>query len=68
MIKPPVSSLMEKVDGKYTLVVATAKRARQISAGAKRMTGHSSEKPVTIAIYEINEGKINYTRTRNGIK
>ncbi|MCX7842691.1 MAG: DNA-directed RNA polymerase subunit omega [Clostridia bacterium] len=68
MIEPPIGSLMEKVDSRYTLVVAAAKRARQITDGANKLTKCSSDKPVTIAISEINEGKITYVRTKSGIK
>ena len=34
MTKPTVAQLLEKVDNRYTLVIATAKRARQISTGS----------------------------------
>lgn len=68
MIYPPLSSLLEKVDCRYTLVVETAKRARQLVEGAHRLTSCSSDKPVTIALNEIYEGKITYIRTRSGIK
>lgn len=62
MIYPTLSSLMEKVDSKYTLVVAVAKRARQLVDGQPRLTKVNSNKPVTIAINEINENKITYER------
>lgn len=68
MIYPSVKSLMEKVDSRYTLVVATAKRARQLAEGAPKLTRCTSEKPVTVAINEINENKITYVRTKSGIK
>lgn len=68
MIYPPLSSLLSKVDSRYTLVVATAKRARQLSDGAHKLTRCVSEKPVTIALNEINENKITYIRTKSGIK
>ena len=68
MIYPSINSLMEKVDSRYTLVVAAAKRARQLAEGANKLTRCSSEKPVTVAINEINEDKITYVRTRTGIK
>jgi DNA-directed RNA polymerase subunit omega len=35
---------MEKVDSRYTLVVAAAKRARQLADGANKLTKCSSEK------------------------
>ncbi|NLL05149.1 MAG: DNA-directed RNA polymerase subunit omega [Clostridiaceae bacterium] len=68
MIEPGISSLLERVDSRYTLVVATAKRARQITEGANKLTECDSEKAVTIAINEIDEQKITYIRTKSGIK
>lgn len=68
MIYPPISSLLSKVDSRYTLVVETAKRARQLVDGAHKLTRCSSEKPVTVALNEINEDKITYVRTKSGIK
>jgi len=38
MIEPSINSLLEKVDSRYTLVVATAKRARQLTDGANKLT------------------------------
>ena len=68
MIEPGISSLLTRVDSRYTLVVAAAKRARQITEGAHKLTECESEKPVTIAINEIDEQKITYIRTKSGIK
>jgi DNA-directed RNA polymerase subunit omega len=68
MIEPALNSLLEKVDSRYTLVVATAKRARQLVDGSHKLTKCASEKPVTVAINEINENKITYIRTKSGIK
>jgi len=64
MIEPPISSLLEKVDSRYTLVVETAKRARQLVEGAPKLTKVNSDKPVTIAINEIYENKVTYTRVK----
>lgn len=68
MIYPSINSLMEKVDSRYTLVVATAKRARQLAEGAPKLTRAASEKPVTVAINEISENKVTFVRTKSGIK
>ncbi len=68
MIEPPIGSLLEKVDSRYTLVVAAAKRARQLTEGVPKLTECESEKSVTIAINEIDERKITYIRTKSGIK
>lgn len=60
MIYPPMSSLLQKVDSRYTLVIAAAKRARMLTNGAKKLTANNSSKDVTIAIHEINEDKVTY--------
>ncbi|NLG88848.1 MAG: DNA-directed RNA polymerase subunit omega [Clostridiaceae bacterium] len=66
MIKPPISELLKKVDNRYTLVIATAKRARMINNGAQPLVETKSDKDVTIAIAEIKEGKIKYRYTQKG--
>jgi len=35
MVEPTIDNLMEKVDSKYSLVVAAAKRARELVDGAE---------------------------------
>ena len=62
MLYPSINHLLEKVDSRYTLVVAAAKRAREIIDGNPILTKVNSSKPVTIATYEIAEGKIQYKR------
>jgi len=68
MIYPAMSNLLEKVDNRYTLVMEIAKRARQITAGSENRVVCDSKKPVTIAVNEINEDKVTYERTKEGIK
>lgn len=65
MINPSILSLLKKVDNRYTLAVVTSKRARQLIAGDERLSDCDSNKPVTIAINEINEGKITYESGKN---
>lgn len=55
LVKPTVAELLEKGENRYRLVVATAKRARQISAGSKKMIETDEESPVTIAAYELKK-------------
>lgn len=62
MIEPSINKIMKKFDSKYTLVIAASKRARQIEEGAPRLTNCKSDKPVTIATFEIYEDKITFTR------
>ncbi|HBS60828.1 MAG TPA: DNA-directed RNA polymerase subunit omega [Firmicutes bacterium] len=68
MIQPSLDVLVKKVDSKYTLVVAAAKRAREIMDGDPPMVEIRSNKPVTVALQEIADGKLGYERTKAGIK
>lgn len=67
MLKPSYAELMdimnkdseEHVTSRYTVVIATAKRARQLIDGDESMIENPMEnKPVSTAVEEIREGKI----------
>jgi DNA-directed RNA polymerase subunit omega len=58
MIRPPLESLLEKVDNKYSLVITVAKRARQLKEGHLPMVDIGSNNPVTVALEEIAAGKV----------
>ncbi len=58
MVKPSVTDLLKKVDNRFELVVATAKRARQLSNGEKALVNNIEESNVTLAADEIAEGKV----------
>ena len=48
------------VNSRYSIVMATAKRARQIIGGHEPMVKvNPGEKPLSIAVDELNQGKIN---------
>ncbi|PKM81706.1 MAG: DNA-directed RNA polymerase subunit omega [Firmicutes bacterium HGW-Firmicutes-14] len=66
MKQPSLDVLLNFVDSKYTLVVAAAKRAREITEGEQK-DGDTS-KPVTVALEEISDNKVSYERTKSGIK
>jgi DNA-directed RNA polymerase subunit omega len=65
---PPIDDLLDKVDNKYSLVIFSAKRARQINAyysqlaeGLLEYVGplvdtHVQEKALSVALREINDG------------
>ena len=71
---PPIDDLLEKTDSKYALVIYAAKRARQINAyysqlgeGLLEYVGplvetHVQEKPLSIALREINQGLLTAER------
>ena len=60
MINPSVVELLEKVDDRYSLVLLSSKRARQIIDGSSPKVETDSNKPLTIAINEINERAIDF--------
>ena len=68
LIKPTLESLMTKVDSKYTLVTLAAKRARQLTDGDEPLVDVDTTKEVSIAMEEIDQGKITYEAPRDGIK
>lgn len=58
IVKPTVTELLKRAANRYELVIATARRARQIAAGAEPKTNVKEESPVTLAANEIAEGKV----------
>lgn len=62
MYTPSIKELSDVSDSRYTLVMLTSKRARELVEGAKPLIDTKSIKPVSIAIEEIVKGKITYTR------
>lgn len=58
MVKPTVAELLTKINSRYELVIATAKRARQIAQGSEVLTDSDDESPVSLAADEIAEGKV----------
>ncbi len=58
IVKPTVGQLLTKAQNRYELVIATARRARQIAAGDEVKTSVREESPVTLAANEIAEGKV----------
>ena len=69
MIDPPIERVLDKTKNRFTLVVLSARRARQINAYFNQLGDgiggyvppqvHSlSRKPLSIALEEIAEGKV----------
>ncbi len=58
MLYPPVADLLKNVDSRYLLVNVVAQRARQIAFEAEELQEELPEKPVTLAIREVAEGKL----------
>lgn len=70
MLHPSYSDLMKVVNSgiepgeapvvnsRYSIVMATAKRARQIISGEEPLVNARGEKPLSVAVEELNQGKI----------
>ncbi len=62
MYNPSFNELSKLGDSRYTLVMLSAKRAREIVDGAEPLIETESTKPISIAIEEVLQGKIKYRR------
>ncbi len=70
MLHPSYSDLMKVVNSeveqgeapvvnsRYSIVMATSKRARQIIAGDEPLVNAVGKKPLSVAVEELNQGKI----------
>lgn len=58
MLYPPVADLLKDIQSRYLLVNVVAHRARQIAADAEEFNEELPEKPVTMAIKEVADGKL----------
>lgn len=76
MMSPPIESLFDKVDSKFTLVTLAAKRGRQINSYFSQLgeglgaivppqVASVSRKPLSIALEEIAANKITFVRTED---
>jgi DNA-directed RNA polymerase subunit omega len=53
--------MLKNVDSRYLLVNVVAHRARQIAVEAEALQEELTDKPVTLAIREVAEGKLTAT-------
>ncbi len=51
---------LDKIDSKFAFVLAAAKRARQLQAGAKPLVPTTGHKPTRIAMEETFQGAVPY--------
>lgn len=70
MLHPSYSDLMKVVNSeveqgeapivnsRYSIVMATSRRARQLIAGDDAMVDSKDKKPLSVAVEELNQGKI----------
>ena len=58
MLYPAMSELLKHIDSRYLMVNVVARRARQISIESETFHEPLPEKPVTLAIREVADGKL----------
>ncbi len=58
MLYPAMKDLLKQVPSRYMLVNVVAARAREIAAQAEESETPLEDKPVSIAIREVAEGKL----------
>lgn len=57
----PIEELVDRMGSCYSVVVAAAKRAKQIKDGAPPLVQSESRNPLTIALHEIAVGLVEIT-------
>ncbi|MBM7540522.1 DNA-directed RNA polymerase subunit omega [Amphibacillus cookii] len=64
MLEPSIDQLQTKINSKYTLVILSARRARQIqNTKIVQIEAPTAAKNVGIALEEIHAGKLTYVST-----
>lgn len=66
IVKPTVSELLDKIgDNRYSLVIMTAKRARQLADGDPAKVKTKDRSLVTVAAEEIADGDVKKVEDNN---
>lgn len=66
MIYPPISNLLKKTGTRYSLVILTSKRARQLGSDQEGPLASSYDEAILEAINEIDKGTIKAIPHRGG--
>jgi len=61
LVEPPITELLKKVDNRYSLIIMTSRRARQLAEGATKLTDKEEPTSVSTAVDEIFEGDVYQT-------
>lgn len=67
MLYPAMNKLTQYVPNRYMMVNVVARRARQIASEAEMNGEGLDDKPVTMAIHEIADGKFDASTIDTGI-
>ena len=58
MARITIEDCIEKIPNRFELVLAAAKRARQITRGSPLLVPYEKDKPTVIALREVAEGLV----------
>ncbi len=58
MARVTIEDCLEKIDNRFALVMAAAKRTRQLIKGARPLAEGRRDKPPVLALREIAAGKV----------
>lgn len=53
---------IDKINSRYSIVIAASKRARQLIDGEAMLVNSKGPKPLSVAVDELDAGKINLVR------
>lgn len=60
----PSTKVIGENESRYTLVMVVAKRARQLVAGSPKKVETDLTNPISIALEEMKEGKIDFEENK----
>ena len=62
MARITVEDCLNKIDNRFEMVLTATKRARQIANGADPLVEEENDKPTVIALREIANGKVDFSK------
>lgn len=58
MARVTVEDCLDKIPNRFQLVLAAARRARQLATGGQSLVPWENDKPTVVALREIAEGRV----------
>lgn len=66
MARITVEDCLDKIDNRFHLVLAAAKRARQLAMGGDPLVPWENDKPTVVALRELAEDKLDINKLHPG--
>lgn len=68
MARITVEDCLDKIDNRFHLVLAAAKRARQLAMGGDPLVPWENDKPTVVALRELAEDRLDINKLHPGSK